>query len=228
MDRKKYIDVINKIDLSNKDRATLINLFDEIGNEGSGGTSNYEDLQNKPSINDIELIGNKTLNDLGIPSNILVTITEEEYQIVQTGLATIIEKGPLDTLNGNDIKPMFDVLSKGLYFQMEGTIIFSGKTSGQISSRGRFSMTYTDYYFNVSIYISGNVDENGVSLTLDKTSHIKIPSPTPSDYFINIGGFTGFNQEEAKSLQEVISNLATKEELGSINTILDNINGEVI
>lgn len=33
---------------------------------GSGGTSNYEDLENKPSINDVELIGNKTLDALGI------------------------------------------------------------------------------------------------------------------------------------------------------------------
>ena len=33
---------------------------------GSGGTSDYEDLDNKPSINNIELSGNKSLNDLGI------------------------------------------------------------------------------------------------------------------------------------------------------------------
>lgn len=30
-----------------------------------GGTSDYNDLENKPSINNIELIGNKTLNELG-------------------------------------------------------------------------------------------------------------------------------------------------------------------
>ena len=33
---------------------------------GSGGTSDYKDLKNKPKINDVELIGNKTLSDLGI------------------------------------------------------------------------------------------------------------------------------------------------------------------
>lgn len=33
---------------------------------GSTGTSDYESLQNKPSINNIDLIGNKTLNELGI------------------------------------------------------------------------------------------------------------------------------------------------------------------
>ena len=33
---------------------------------GSGGTSNYQDLTNKPSINNVTLTGNKSLNDLGI------------------------------------------------------------------------------------------------------------------------------------------------------------------
>ena len=33
---------------------------------GSGGTSNYEDLSNKPAINSTTLSGNKSLSDLGI------------------------------------------------------------------------------------------------------------------------------------------------------------------
>lgn len=33
---------------------------------GSGGTSDYTDLTNKPKINNVELNGNKSLNDLGI------------------------------------------------------------------------------------------------------------------------------------------------------------------
>lgn len=33
---------------------------------GGSGTSNYNSLSNKPKINDVELNGNKTSNDLGI------------------------------------------------------------------------------------------------------------------------------------------------------------------
>ena len=33
---------------------------------GSGGTSNYNDLSNKPKINNVELSGNKTTSDLGL------------------------------------------------------------------------------------------------------------------------------------------------------------------
>lgn len=33
--------------------------------EGGGGTGNYNALTNKPSINDVVLMGNKTFEDLG-------------------------------------------------------------------------------------------------------------------------------------------------------------------
>lgn len=42
---------------------------------GSGGTSNYNDLSNKPSIDNVELVGNKTAEALGLTS--LDTFTEE-------------------------------------------------------------------------------------------------------------------------------------------------------
>ena len=34
-----------------------------------GGTSDYENLNNKPKINNVELSGNKTTSELGIPTN---------------------------------------------------------------------------------------------------------------------------------------------------------------
>lgn len=48
--------------------------IDQIGNTliinstggGGGGTSNYTELSNKPKINNVELVGNKTTSDLGI------------------------------------------------------------------------------------------------------------------------------------------------------------------
>ena len=49
------------------------------GTGGSGGTSNYTDLTNKPSINNVTLSGNKSLSDLGIqPSGSYVTTNQEE------------------------------------------------------------------------------------------------------------------------------------------------------
>ena len=45
------------------------NLID-IKQEGAGGTSDYQALLNKPSINGVELNGNKTLEELGIPEQL--------------------------------------------------------------------------------------------------------------------------------------------------------------
>lgn len=62
-------------------------------NSGSGGTSNYPDLLNKPSINDVELVGNKTASELGL-------VDETTYK----ALEEIVAKKLNDILvNGNTI-----------------------------------------------------------------------------------------------------------------------------
>lgn len=51
---------------------------------GGGGSTNYNDLSNKPSINNVTLSGNKSLSDLGIqPSGNYVTNTD--YATTTTG-----------------------------------------------------------------------------------------------------------------------------------------------
>lgn len=67
-------------------------------NGGQGGTSNYEDLENKPQIAGVTLSGNKSLADLGIASaqdvkkefigtlaewNALTTAQQKEYDTYQ-------------------------------------------------------------------------------------------------------------------------------------------------
>ena len=63
------INGVNTLTIEAGDNITL----DQEGNTltinstgGSGGTSDYTDLTNKPSINNVTLSGNKSLNDLGI------------------------------------------------------------------------------------------------------------------------------------------------------------------
>lgn len=47
----------------------LLNRLDTSG--GGGGTSNYNQLSNKPSINGVELHGNKSLSDLGASPTVI-------------------------------------------------------------------------------------------------------------------------------------------------------------
>lgn len=51
--------------------------LDEFANVASRapGASNYTDLTNKPQINDVTLVGNKSFSDLG-----LIPISDEEIE----------------------------------------------------------------------------------------------------------------------------------------------------
>lgn len=50
--------------------------------EGGSGTDDYEDLINKPKIDGVELVGNKTFEDLGIASATDLAQTDEDLQEV--------------------------------------------------------------------------------------------------------------------------------------------------
>ena len=63
---------------------------------GSGGTSDYKDLKNKPKINDVELSGNKSLSDLGIDQDF---VKSESDPTVPSHVKAITEQ---DIANWND------------------------------------------------------------------------------------------------------------------------------
>ena len=51
---------------------------------GGFGTNNYEKLKNKPSINSVELLGNKTSDDLKLQSKI-ESITAHDIDVLMYG-----------------------------------------------------------------------------------------------------------------------------------------------
>lgn len=68
---------------------------------GGGGTTNYEDLSNKPKIGDVELVGTKTLVQLGIqPAGDYAT---ETYVTEQIAAVVGNINSVLDTINGEII-----------------------------------------------------------------------------------------------------------------------------
>lgn len=78
---------------------TIINNV--ISSTASGGTTDYTALTNKPKINNVELIGNKSLQDLGVqPSGDYATQTDLEG--VQTDLETQITEKTTVTLDDVD------------------------------------------------------------------------------------------------------------------------------
>ena len=82
---------------------------------GSGGTSDYEDLDNKPSINNVELNGNKSLNDLGIqPSGNYALESDIPTKISDlTDDSDFLESTDLKTVNGNSLVGSGDITISG-------------------------------------------------------------------------------------------------------------------
>ena len=115
---QKQQDYIIKNNLIEDKLYVVTDVSDEDSSGGStSGTNDYVDLINKPSINNIELVGNKKLSDLGIDTledefKDYVTNTEYKkgkyvfnnnilYKVSQDFTSTDIVT---DTLNGNLVK----------------------------------------------------------------------------------------------------------------------------
>lgn len=84
IDTKPKADVL----LSSQDKSILTITTPEpqmlkITNNNGGGTSNYNMLSNKPSINGVELQGDITTEDLGISASVYYEITYDELKNLQ-------------------------------------------------------------------------------------------------------------------------------------------------
>lgn len=60
-----------------------------LANGGSGGTSDYTQLTNKPSINNVELSGNKTSANLGLQAEITGNVTISSDNVDDTGATNL-------------------------------------------------------------------------------------------------------------------------------------------
>ena len=76
------------------------NIISATGGGGTGGgTTDYEELDNKPKINGVELVGNKTTNDLGIkiPTK-LSELTNDKGYIDNSALTDYYTKTEVDDI----------------------------------------------------------------------------------------------------------------------------------
>lgn len=82
----------------------LVQIRDE-GGGGGGGTTDYTSLTNKPKINNVELLGNKSLADIGVTNAITsATYTKSEIDTALAGKSavTVDANGNL-FIDGNQI-----------------------------------------------------------------------------------------------------------------------------
>lgn len=126
---------------------------------GGSGTSNYNDLSNKPSINGVTLTGNKTSADLniggvsfknGVIDNTLHTITMSNLEKI----AFIFFKNGNNNYSFMVSKEQLDILGNGIvrfpYVDSEG----SSKTIQVSSSKSENTYTLTVLYSGIDNLIN--------------------------------------------------------------------------
>lgn len=122
----------------------------DVTGGSSGGISDYSELQNKPKLNNVELVGNKTLSEIGAkPSDFVIHVTTEDgfdYQSDKTyeEIKAEYESGSgsdmvcivTDNLNlGGDITLpfagiQFEKFSFGVYFGLTSIAVYVSKEDG--------------------------------------------------------------------------------------------------
>ena len=117
------------------------------GSSGGGGTANYNELENKPSINNVSLQGNKTLSSLGIQEelvsgtniktinnnsilgsgNIVIEGSGGDFpSAAKTLLITILRAGVYTSDQSDNIDDLEDILTGGsqeVRFTQSGTTL---------------------------------------------------------------------------------------------------------
>ena len=141
----KSIITITKKDGSKKS----IEIYDGNG-EGGGGISKYEDLPDKPRINDIELIENLTTEDLGILDDVKNYIDENKEELKgangKDGYTPVKGVDYFDGVDGKDgVNGVDGVNGKDGYTPIKGVDYFDGK-DGENGKDGYTPIKGTDYF----------------------------------------------------------------------------------
>lgn len=83
------------------EKKTLSGTILRSAGGGGGGTSNYNDLSNKPQINSVTLSGNKTASDLGL-------VSESDFEEAINGVLALSSTLVPTLSNGSDFNTLMD------------------------------------------------------------------------------------------------------------------------
>ena len=179
--------------------------FTVTNGSGGSGTGNYTDLTNKPTINNVELNGNKTSSDLGLqPAGNYVTNTD--YATSNVGGVIKVANGDYGlTVDEGALKGTVRTISQYENMSSKG-LVCKGTLENVLEDKGYqeelVSGTNIKTINNVSILGSGNIDieGGGISPLADKNIVVFGDSLTDpqsggtswTESFINIAEYNSF------------------------------------
>ena len=151
------------------------------GGGGSGGTTNYNDLTNKPTINGTTLEGNLTAEDLGLqPENLVVTLTQNGESITADKSYADINQAYTD---GKDIYAVIEGNIVPLYGKAGTTYIFQSVLGVQVTD---FELNSENEWSVETINIIANSTRPGGIIadekTDDDTVEVHVDSKTGKAY----------------------------------------------
>ena len=135
------------------------------GEDGqSGGVSDYTELNNKPKINNVELVGNKTTSDLGI---VIPDISTKQDKITNTN------KLSSDLVDDTDKTNKFVTASDKTTWNGKQDALVSGtniKTINNTSLLGSGNITISSKYYIDGSYVVCNLSPGHYNITTESTS----------------------------------------------------------
>ena len=158
----------------------VIALYGGTGGSGGSGTTNYNALLNKPSINGVDLIGNKTLADLGITNyddtQIKKDIAGVNGKIEALKSSQSLEyEGESATCNNTLASRTSDMLIKGKTYQNASKIESAGEKENKInilSNNNKLAddIDYKEYKKEILLPVEGGLKllPNGVYDTIEQ------------------------------------------------------------
>lgn len=145
-----------------------------IHSVGSAGTIDYEELENKPSINNVELSGNKTLEELGIAS-------KEELDKTVFKVDTIIEKADLgikETAIGEEIHLTDSADGKAVEYALYG----KATQDGTPSPENPVDIEVAGESYNLLENTATSKTVNNVSYVINADGSITVNGTTVNSY----------------------------------------------
>ena len=177
------------------------NTISATGGGGSGGTTNYNLLDNKPSINGVELVGDKSFNDLGLQTEKSYlpfegTIVSDKY--FNTEVKFIGDVVPIPTTEANSMFMYINVNDlQARKFRISGTAGLSSafftcnENPSVVSASNVFkSFSPNNTYVNDEVSITIPDDANFLVFNFVNTN-VNVPSV---EYIVEtVGGTSNYN-----------------------------------
>ena len=126
---------------------------------GTNGTTDYADLNNKPSINNITLSGNKTSQDLSLVSqedlNDYVTNTDIDYLQLEGGVMQTVIEMILGSLSSSG-----DYLADSAKMTSKDIAAVQPNSTVTVSNNMNYNI-YVRFYNEAGVYVSGITEQRG-------------------------------------------------------------------